>query len=68
LISGGIQEGTGTLEGNQLIFTWNSLAGTDQEVSGAGVYTVTVNGELHGTRSIDGVETPGTETAYPNPK
>ena len=68
LISGGIQEGTGTLEGNQLIFTWNSLAGTDQVVSGVGEYTVTVNGELHGTRTINGVETPGTETAYPNPK
>ncbi len=67
LISGGIQEGTGTLEGNQLTFTWNSLAGTDQVVSGTGVYTVTVNGELHGTRTIDGVETPGQETAYPNP-
>ena len=68
LISGGIQEGTGTLEGNQLTFSWNSLAGTDQVVSGTGVYTVTVNGELHGTRTIDGVETPGQETAYPNPK
>ncbi len=68
LISGGIQEGAGTLEGNQLIFTWNSLAGTDQVVSGVGEYTVTVNGELHGTRTINGVETPGEETAYPNPK
>ena len=68
LISGGIQEGTGILEGNQLTFTWNSLAGTDQDVSGTGEYTVTINGELHGFRTIDGVEKPGTETAYPNPK
>ncbi len=67
LISGGIQEGTGALEGNQLIFTWNSLAGTDQQVSGTGVYTVTVDGQLYGIRTIDGLETPGTETAYPNP-
>lgn len=68
LISGGIQEGTGTLEGNHLTFIWNSLAGTDQQVSGSGEYTITVNGELHGTRTIDGVDTPGIETAYPNPK
>ncbi len=68
LISGGIQEGTGTLEGNKLIFTWNSLAGTDQQISGVGEYTVTVDGQLYGTRTIDGLETPGTETAYPNPK
>lgn len=68
LISGGIQEGAGTLEGNKLIFTWNSLAGTDQEVSGVGEYTITVDGQLYGTRTIDGVETPGAETAYPNPK
>ncbi len=68
LVSGGIQEGMGTLEGNQLTFTWKSLAGTDQDISGTGEYTVTVNGELYGTRTIDGLETPGIETAYPNPK
>jgi hypothetical protein len=68
LISGGIQEGTGTLEGNKLIFTWNSLAGTDQQVSGVGEYTITVDGQMYGTRTIDGLETPGKETAYPNPK
>lgn len=68
LISGGIQEGIGTLEGNQLIFTWNSLAGTDQTVSGTGQYTITVDGQLYGTRTIDGLDTPGKETAYPNPK
>lgn len=68
LVSGGIHEGVGILEGNQLTFTWASLSGTDQDVSGEGVYTVTVNGELYGTRSIDGVEEPGIESAYPNPK
>ena len=67
LVSGDIQEGTGTLEGNQLTFTWQSLSGTDQYLSGHGVYTVTVNGELYGERYIDGVEGPGIESAYPNP-
>lgn len=68
LVSGGIQEGTGILEGNELTFTWSSLPGTDQEITGSGVYVVTVNGELYGTRSIDGVDIPGLEAAYPNPK
>ncbi len=68
LISGGIQEGEGALEGNHLTFTWSSLAGTDQTVSGSGEYTITVNGELYGTRFIDGLDTPGIETIYPNPK
>lgn len=68
LVSGDIQEGVGTLEGNQLTFTWQSVSGTDQFLSGNGVYTVTVNGELYGPRYIDGVAEPGTESAYPNPK
>jgi len=68
LVTGGVHEGTGTLEGNQLTVTWHSNSETDQNITGTGIYTVTVNGELYGTRSIDGVETPGTETAYPNKK
>ncbi|MBI2331182.1 MAG: hypothetical protein HYU84_03270 [Chloroflexi bacterium] len=68
LVSGDIQEGVGTLEGNQLTFTWKSVEGTDQYLTGHGVYTVTVNGELYGERFVDGVDEPGTESAYPNPK
>jgi hypothetical protein len=68
LVSGDIQEGAGTLEGNQLLFTWKSVSGTEQGLSGHGVYTITVNGELYGERYIDGVEEPGIESAYPNPK
>lgn len=68
LVSGDIQEGVGALEGNRLTFTWQSISGTDQYLSGHGVYTVTVNGELYGERYIDGVEGPGIESAYPNPK
>jgi hypothetical protein len=68
LVSGDIQEGTGVLEGNQLTFTWNSVDGTDQTLTGHGSYTVTVNGELYGLRYLNGVEEPGQEAAYPNPK
>jgi hypothetical protein len=68
LVSGDIQEGVGRLAGNQLTFTWQSVSGTNQYLSGNGVYTVTVNGELYGERTIDGVEGAGIETAYPNKK
>jgi hypothetical protein len=68
LVSGDIQEGKGTLSGNQLAFTWRSVSGTDQNLSGYGNYTVTVNGELYGERYIVGVAEPGVESAYPNAK
>jgi hypothetical protein len=68
IISGGIHAGVGILEGNQLKVTWEVLTGPVDTVTGTGAYTVTVNGELYGTRSIDGTEPPGTETAYPNPE
>lgn len=68
LVTGGIHEGTGLLEGNQLTITWNSTIGPIENVTGTALYTVTVNGELYGARSIDGTENPGTETAYPNKK
>ena len=68
LVSGDIQEGVGTLAGNQLTFTWKSISETDQYLTGHGVYTVTVNGELYGERYIDGVDGPGIESAYPNAK
>ncbi len=68
LVTGGIHEGTGALEGNQLTVTWHSVSGAVENISGAAHYTVTVNGELYGARSINGIENPGTETAYPNKK
>lgn len=68
LVTGGIHEGTGTLEGNQLTATWHGISGAVGNISGIANYTVTINGELYGTRSIDGMENPGAETAYPNKK
>jgi len=68
LVSGGIQEGMGVLEGNKMTANWYSVAGTDQDISGTITYTVTVNGELYGTRIIDGVEGLSQEAAYPNPR
>ncbi|MEW6403484.1 MAG: hypothetical protein AB1649_16935 [Chloroflexota bacterium] len=66
LVTGGIQEGTGILEGNKLTAAWTAIAGSAETATGSASYTVTVNGELYGTRTVDGGEGEGTETAYPN--
>ena len=66
IIVGSIQEGRGSLEGNKLQVDWYSLANFDDKVHGTAIYTVTVNGELYGTRTVDGHSGVGTETAYPN--
>lgn len=66
IITGYIQEGTGTLEGNQLLVEWRTISGPLPDLHGTATYTVTVNGELYGTRQAEGFEQVETETAYPN--
>lgn len=66
LISGGLQEGTGKLQGNRLLVSWHSLPGLGRETQGSAEYTITTQGELYGTRRFEGFEKEGSETAYPN--
>lgn len=68
IITGGIHEGTGVLDGNILNIEWTSLSSVAGQTSGAGVYTVTVNGELYGNRTTDGEQGSAAETCYPNKK
>ena len=68
IITGGIHEGIGVLDGNVLNFEWSSLSSVAGQSSGAGVYTVTVNGELYGSRTTDGEQGSAAETCYPNKK
>jgi len=65
IIVGSLQAGTGKLSGNQLLVEWRALEGTT-EARGTAVLTVTVNGELYGTRRVEGLDAEGTETAFPN--
>lgn len=67
IIVGSIQEGSGKVEGNQLIVNWHSIQGFAGESRGTAIYTITVNGELYGERAVEGYEPRGTETAFPNP-
>ena len=66
IISDSLQEGTGTLTGNQLTVTWRTVEGFLVELTGTATYTVTVKGELYGYKMVDGKDGQGTEAAYPN--
>lgn len=66
IITGSIQEGTASLEGNQLLVEWSIVEGLNADASGTAVYTVTEAGELYGTRTVAGSDETGTEEAFPN--
>jgi hypothetical protein len=67
IITGSIQEGFGQLQGNQLLVRWRTTDGIGLGVTGLTTYTITIDGELYGPRTIDGVEKAGEEKAFPNP-
>lgn len=67
IVTGYIQEGVGALEGNRLAVAWRTIQGPIPGLRGTATYTVTVKGELHGTRKVEGYEGEEIETAYPNP-
>jgi hypothetical protein len=66
IIMESVQIGTGYLEGNQIQVQWQSIDPSIALYQGSVQYTVTVNGELYGTRTILGRDGTGVETAYPN--
>jgi len=66
IITGSIQEGIASLEGNQLIVEWSTVDGLNRDVSGTAEYTVTEAGELYGTRTVAGSDEVGREEAFPN--
>jgi hypothetical protein len=65
IITGSVQGGTGTVEGNQLLVEWSALEGYDTTSRGTGVYEISADGELAGERRVDGQEGVGTEEAFP---
>lgn len=67
IVTGSIQQGNGRLEGNTLHVEWETISSTAAGQShGTATYKVTVNGELVGTRQVEGHPGEGTETAFPN--
>ncbi len=68
IVTGSVQEGTGTLEGNKLRVQWQTLEALRGQSQGAIEYTVTTLGELHGWRTMDGYAGTGREAAFPKEK
>jgi hypothetical protein len=66
IITGSIQEGTASLDGNELVADWETIDGFDRDAHGTAEYTVTEAGELYGTRTVVGSDESGTEEAFPN--
>jgi hypothetical protein len=66
IVTGSIQEGTASLDGNRLLVEWNTVEGQNRDAGGTAEYRVTEAGELYGTRWVIGSESPGTEEAFPN--
>jgi hypothetical protein len=62
-----VQTGTGILKGNQLHAQWYSLDPATPPYQGQVVYTITVDGQLYGKRTVEDRTGEGLETAYPNP-
>jgi hypothetical protein len=66
IITGSIQEGSASLDGNRLVVEWSTVDGLDRDAQGTAEYTVTEAGELYGTRTVVGSDDVGTEEAFPN--
>lgn len=60
-----VQQGTARLDGNRLLVDWQSAETSALTVSGTAEFTVTVDGELYGSKRVDGDDGEWRETAYP---
>lgn len=65
IVTGTVQRGIGRLNGDEFVVEWETVASARGESSGTAVYAVGDDGALRGTRTVDGVDTPGTEEIHP---
>lgn len=65
IITGAIQEGTGTLVGDRLTVDWRTVSGGRGDSSGTAEYALGDDGVLRGTRTIAGSTGTGTEELFP---
>lgn len=67
IVTGTIQEGVGTLDGDRLLVDWSTVTSARGTSTGTADYVVGDDGVLRGTRLVDGVDEPGTEEIFPEP-
>jgi hypothetical protein len=65
IITGSVQEGTGTVTDARLVAEWDAIEGYDAGSYGTAEYEILDNGELRGERTVTGQEGIGTEEAFP---
>lgn len=67
IVTGAIHEGLGVLSGDTFTVEWTTIRGPRQGATGTAEYTVTDDGRLLGTRTVDGLDDVGTEEIFPEP-
>ena len=65
IVTEAFQQGTGTLVGNVLEVEWATSDQAALAVAGTASFTVTIEGELYGSKSVAGDDGEWLETAYP---
>lgn len=65
IVTGSIQTGNGTVDGDSLIIEWNAMEGFDTASHGTGRYDISPEGELSGERTVAGQQGVATEEAFP---
>lgn len=67
IVTGAIIHGEGRIDGNTLIVDWTTPEGPRGASRGTAEYEIMTDGRLVGTRTVDGVDNPGTEEIFPEP-
>lgn len=66
IVTGSLQSGSGYIEGNRLLVSWQTYGNATGDIRGTAIYTITQTGQLDGIRTIEGNPNQGIEIAYPN--
>lgn len=64
LVTEALLEGTATRRGDEVSVVWRSADGSADEVTGTGTYEVDADGNLEGTRTVDGLDGTIRETIF----
>jgi hypothetical protein len=65
IVTGTIQAGVGRLSGDRLRVDWSTVSSARGDSRGTAEYVVGPDGVLRGTRTVEGVDEPGTEEIFP---
>ena len=64
LVTGAIQQGIGRLDGDRFEATWETVSSASGSSTGSASYVIDAEGNLIGTRTVDGANGVGTEEIF----